>query len=256
MNIDFENETVGDIVRQDYRAAKVFKSHHIDFCCGGGKSLSQVCQERKLDEQVLLKELNEAFINHDEANSLDYDSWPIDLLADFIEKTHHRYVESAIPPLKQYLKKLAAVHGNSGPYLRVIEEIFNESAGNLAQHMKKEELMLFPYIRKMVLAKDGKVELSTPTFGKVENPIRMMIMEHETEGDHFKQIEELSNGYEIPDWGCNTYAVTMQLLKEFQNDLHTHIHLENNILFPKALELEQMLNDKKASPAQPNACSI
>lgn len=242
MKIDFEKETVGEIVRKDYRAARIFKSHKIDFCCGGGKSLAQVCSERKISEADILSALKEATVEQASTSSVpDYDQWPLDLLADYIEKKHHRYVESTIPVLMQYLKKLAAVHGPSAPELVEIADIFTTSAGNLAMHMKKEELVLFPFIRKMVNAEMAGGSPEKPHFGSVENPIAGMEAEHETEGEHFRQIDALTKGYSVPEWGCNTYHVTMQLLKEFEEDLHLHIHLENNVLFPKAMDLEQKL---------------
>ena len=246
MNIDTSTETVGEVVRRDYRAAAVFKSFHIDFCCGGNKSIAQVCAERKLDEQKVLDALRNYLNESPAKGDINFDAWPLDLLIDYIEKTHHRYVERSIPPLKNYLRKLVAIHGEAQPQLRVIEQLFNASAGNLAQHMKKEELILFPYIRKMVKAALVGEELTPPSFGSVAQPIASMIVEHETEGAHFDQISKESNEFDVPGWGCNTYAVAMKLLQEFQEDLHLHIHLENNILFPKAAELEKRL--KKAQP--------
>jgi regulator of cell morphogenesis and NO signaling len=169
----------------------------------------------------------------------DYQSWPIDLLADYIEKKHHRYVEEKSLEIKPYLEKICKVHGGHHPELFKINEHFNTAAGELAMHMKKEELILFPFIRKMAKAKQEHSGIGTPTFGTVQNPIQMMMNEHSAEGDRFRKIEELSNNYTPPENACNTYKVTFALLKEFERDLHLHIHLENNILFPKAIELEK-----------------
>lgn len=240
MSSIMESDTVADAVRKDYRTARVFKKHHIDFCCGGQKTLARVCEERKLDVEALSLELAEATTASSEA-APDYDAWALDELIEHIEQKHHRYVEETIPLLKQYLTKLVKVHGHAAPYLSQVADLFMDSAGNLAAHMKKEELVLFPFIQRMVNAERNGDQIGMPGFGTVEHPIAMMMAEHDTEGEHFRQIEALTDGFTYPDWACNTFVVAMNLLKEFQDDLHTHIHLENNILFPKAVALEGKL---------------
>jgi regulator of cell morphogenesis and NO signaling len=177
-------------------------------------------------------------------NTTDYKSWPIDLLADYIEKKHHRYVQEKTLEIKPYLDKICKVHGERHPELLEINEHFNATAGELAMHMKKEELILFPSIRKMVKTKQENSQWEAPQFGTVQNPIQMMMDEHTAEGERFGKIETLSNNYTPPEDACNTYRVTIALLKEFEQDLHLHIHLENNILFPKAIELEKELSHK------------
>ncbi len=235
---------IGQIVAEDYRAAQIFKNHKIDFCCQGNRSIQDAAQKKNIDAQVLINEI-EAIQQGENEDTIDFKSWPLDLLADYIEKKHHRYVEEKIPVLKPYLEKLCRVHGERHPELLEITEHFNKSAGELASHMKKEEIILFPAVRKMVQAKQTGTELEKPHFGTVQNPIQMMMTEHETEGERFRLIDELSNNYTPPEDACNTYRVTFALLQEFENDLHRHIHLENNILFPKAAELEKELNSKK-----------
>ena len=233
-------ERVGEIVRKDFRTAKVFRENNIDFCCGGEKDLVQVCEEMNLDLQKIEEQLSEV-VSDPPAAYLDFDSWDLDLLADYIEKKHHRSAEAAMPVLKTHLKKLVEVHGTTAPYLVEIAEVFEQAAGELAQHMKREELILFPYIRRMVKAHQSAQSMDPTFFGSLRNPISVLSQDHENEGEHFHQIEELSNGYEIPEWGCTTYAVTIRMLKEFQDELHNHIHLENNVLFPKAVALEGVL---------------
>ena len=232
---------IGQIVAEDYRAAQIFKNHKIDFCCQGNRSIQEAAEKKKIDAQVLINEI-EAIQQGENDDTIDFKSWPLDLLADYIEKKHHRYVEEKIPILKPYLEKLCRVHGERHPELLEITAHFNKSAGELASHMKKEEIILFPAVRKMVQAKQTGTKLERPRFGSVKNPIQMMMMEHENEGERFRLIDELSNNYTPPEDACNTYRVTFALLQEFENDLHRHIHLENNILFPKAAELEKELN--------------
>lgn len=230
--------TIGEMVAADYRVAQVFKNHKIDFCCKGNRTIEEVTENKGLDVNKLLGEISEVQSQTTNDNT-DFKSWPLDLLADYIEKKHHRYVEERIPVLKQYLNKLCNVHGKLHPELIMITEHFNASAGELAMHMKKEELLLFPWIRKMVKAEQQNQLLDRPHFGTVKNPISMMMQEHENEGERFRQIAEQSNDYNPPTDACSTYRVTFSLLKEFEEDLHNHIHLENNILFPKAELLEQ-----------------
>lgn len=233
-----QNNSIGEVVANEYKTASIFKSHGIDFCCKGNRSIKEVCDIKNIDVQSLINELNQVS-KESTVNSNDFQSWDLDLLADYIEKKHHRYVEQKIPEIKAYLNKLSKVHGDRHPELLEIERLFLGSAGALTAHMKKEELILFPYIKKIV--KKGAVE--KPHFGSVQNPIQMMMNEHEIEGDRFREIAGLSHNYNPPEDGCNTYRVAFALLKEFENDLHLHIHLENNILFPKAIEMEKKLNN-------------
>ncbi|MFS4418044.1 iron-sulfur cluster repair di-iron protein [Maribacter sp. 2307ULW6-5] len=233
--------TIGEMVAQDYRVAQVFKDHKIDFCCKGNRSLAEVTEKHGLDLEKFLGEIQKVQSQENNDNA-DFTSWPLDLLADYIEKKHHRYVAGRIPVLKQYLAKLCKVHGQRHPELLNIYEHFMASAGELAMHMKKEELLLFPRVRKMVRAEQTNEPLEAPHFGTVKNPIAAMMQEHENEGERFRIIAQLSDDYNPPADACNTYRVAFSLLKEFEEDLHRHIHLENNILFPQAEILEQKLN--------------
>jgi regulator of cell morphogenesis and NO signaling len=233
-----QNKTIGAFVAEDYRTAAVFTKYKIDFCCKGNRTINEVCEKQEIDSKVLLKKIQDALLAED-SNKIDFNSWPLDLLAEYIEKTHHRYVEDKSIVIMQFLNKLCSVHGANHPELFQINELFTECAGELAQHMKKEELMLFPFIKKMIKAKETEEDLMQPPFGTVSNPIAMMMHEHDTEGERFREIASLTNDYTAPSDGCTTYKVTFAMLKEFEENLHTHIHLENNILFPKAMVLEK-----------------
>ena len=239
MNIQ-ENQIIGELVAKDYRTASVFKKYGIDFCCQGNRTINDACESKNIDRHQVVNDLEKLTQSQSESN-IDYQSWPIDLMVDYIEKKHHRYVEEKTQEIKPYLEKICRVHGNHHPELFKINEHFKATAGELAMHMKKEELILFPYIRNMAKAKKVNIKLDTPHFGTVQNPIQMMMNEHFTEGERFRKIEELSNNYTTPNDACNTYRVTFALLNEFEQDLHLHIHLENNILFPKAIEMEKEL---------------
>lgn len=239
MNLTQDN-IIGDLVAEDYRAASVFGNYGIDFCCQGNRTINDACEKKGIDSSKVVRDLNE-ILSAKSSGSIDYRSWPLDLLADYVEKKHHRYVENKIPIIKQYLDKICKVHGKHHPELFKINELFIESAGELTKHMKKEELVLFPFIRKMVAHQSNGTEMIAPSFGSVENPVEMMMHEHTAEGERFREIEELSSGYNPPAEACNTYRVSFAMLKEFEEDLHLHIHIENNILFPKSIELEKEL---------------
>ena len=232
-----QEKTIGDFVAENFRTAEDFKKYNIDFCCKGGSTVEEACDKKKVSPEEIYKELEE--VANRKSEDIDFNSWPLDLLADYVEKTHHRYVEEKSAMLIPYLNKLCKVHGERHPELFEINELFIGSAQDLAAHMKKEELILFPFIKQMVEAKKNGEPLPAPRFGTVENPVAMMKHEHEAEGERFVKIAELTNNYEFPDDACGTYQVTYRMLEDFQNDLHKHIHLENNILFPKAIAMEK-----------------
>lgn len=235
---------IGHIVAINYKTAQVFHHHGIDFCCKGNRSLEDVCTENNINIDQIEKELDHV-MNAKEDGVTNYNSWPLDLLADHIEKKHHNYVEESIPVIKQFLQKICDVHGNSHPELLEIKTLFSQSADDLTTHMKKEELILFPFIRKLGKAKIENELPNTPQFNSVQNPVDMMMDDHTVEGDRFRKINELSKGYTPPADACNTYKVTYNMLKEFEADLHLHIHLENNILFPKSIVLENEIFNER-----------
>jgi regulator of cell morphogenesis and NO signaling len=235
------NTKVGEVVRQNFKTAPLFQSNNIDYCCGGNKSISEACHEVGIESGQFIEQLEKimAFVDPDTEY---FNNLPLDELCDFIVKRHHSYVKNNIPFLIQSLEKIGKVHGDHHPELFEMKDLFNESASALTMHMQKEENMLFPYIKKMVTAKQNGVLPGRPVFGSVANPVSMMIREHEVEGNRFDEIAKISNNYIIPDNACTTYKATLRQLKDFEADLHRHIHLENNILFPGAIELEMELS--------------
>jgi len=235
---NLKDKTIGAFVAQDFRTAAVFSKYQIDFCCKGNRTINEVCEKQNIDSDTLLQNVYDV-LQSENNSGIDFNSWPLDLLVDYIEKTHHRYVEEKTGIILQFLNKLCSVHGANHPELFKINELFAEGAGELSQHMKKEELMLFPFIKRMVNTKESNGVLAQPSFGTVSNPIAMMMQEHDNEGDRFREIANLTNNYTAPADGCTTYKVAFAMLQEFEQDLHKHIHLENNILFPKAVILEE-----------------
>ncbi len=233
-----KNKTVAAIVTDNIKTADVFKKHGIDFCCGGGISIEKACEKYNVDYNVLTNDLLNIA---DTQKSYDYDKWKLDFLTDHIVNIHHTYVEESIPLIKQYAARVAKVHGQSHKEVVKINSLFIEVANELTTHMKKEELILFPYIKHLVKCKEENTTPNKAHFGTVENPIQMMEHEHESAGDIFKEISMLTNNYSPPEGACNTFKALYAKLEEFEQDLHHHIHLENNILHPKAINLENNL---------------
>ncbi len=234
---NLKEKSVGEIVAADYRTSDIFKSNGIDFCCGGKKSLKKVCEEHHLDVEVIENEIK--ILSSSSVRVHDFASWKPSFLADYIINTHHKYVEKETMLIYEYAKKVATVHGHNHPEMIEVSEIFYNVAQELVSHMRKEEMILFPLIKQIENSLNEKTQLGESHCGSVENPISMMIHEHEFVGGLLKKMSELTNGYTPPVDACNTFRVLIAKLNEFENDLHTHIHLENNILFPKAIEMER-----------------
>ncbi|MCK0205513.1 iron-sulfur cluster repair di-iron protein [Ornithobacterium rhinotracheale] len=234
-------KTIGEFVAEDFRTAAVFKKYKIDFCCRGGRALQEVCEQKNLNYEQILEDLDKA--KQKNAEGIDFKSFPLDLLADYIEKTHHRYVEDRVPILLQFLNKLCRVHSERHPELLEIDQEFKLITQELAEHFMKEEQVLFPFIRQMVAVERSGKEIPQAHFGTVENPIAMMKQDHENAGEIMAKIATLTDQYTPPADACNTYKVTFAMLQEFEEDLHKHIHLENNILFPSAIKLENKLKN-------------
>lgn len=234
-----QTKTVADYVIENIKTAHIFKKHEIDFCCGGAVSIQKACEKNNVNFDKLVNELNNLEKNTSYLN--DYNKWELDFLIDFIKNTHHKYVEENLTLLKQYGDKVAKVHGPHYSELLEIKELIHVVADELASHMKKEELILFPFIKKLVNAKRDGTKVETPNFGTVDNPIKMMEEDHDNAGDIFKRISELTNTYKTPEGACNTFKALYAKLEEFEDDLHQHVNLENNILFPKAKAIEANL---------------
>ncbi len=235
-----KNSIVGAVVADNFRAADVFKKYGIDFCCGGNITIAEAAEKANGPVDDLLESLNAATAQKDLESDL-LQRLELDALADHIVERHHTYVRENVQSIPPYLEKLAQVHGDRHPELYKVRELFAQAAEALMSHISKEEAILFPRIRQLVAAKhQGSTPPPSP-FGSIANPIAAMHKEHDDEGERFRLISELTNGYTVPQDGCNTYRVGLAKLHDFENDLHRHIHLENNILFPRAIELEKNL---------------
>ncbi len=229
-------KTVGDFVAEDYRTAKVFERHGIDFCCGGKVGLSDACRERGIDPATIQGEI-EAVKNDPLERSQNYGAWGLPFLADYIVTTHHGYLNENTRQIAVYANKIAQVHGAHHPEVIEIARIFDHIAADLEAHLREEEEVLFPAIKRIDAARKDGVEPAAADLNTLKASLATLDQEHEAIGNAIHVIRDLSKGYAIPEDVCNTFAVTYQKLKEFEDDLHKHVHLENNILFPKAAKL-------------------
>jgi regulator of cell morphogenesis and NO signaling len=224
--------SIGEIVTNDFRAASVFKEAGIDFCCGGKKSLTEACREKNIDPASIETELQKlAGLPEDHAHN--FKEWDLGFLCDYILNTHHKYVQKVMPELVFYTRKIADVHGEHHPELIATAQAFAQISNELEFHLEKEEEVLFPAIKDILRAKSPGAKAT------VISEITRMKEEHEFAGGEMDRINVMTQGYTLPEDACATYQVTFKLLKEFEDDLHVHVHLENNILYPKALAITE-----------------
>lgn len=232
------DETLGQIAANDLRKAQIFKKYGLDFCCGGKKTVKEACAEKGIDATKIEQELQQAD-KIPSSRPLPYNEWSLDFLADYIVNTHHSYVRKNLPDIRAYAEKVMRVHGNSHPELVKVYQAVEAVNEELTSHMMKEEKILFPYIKELAAVKNGSQPMQACQFGTIQNPVNMMEMEHEMVGKTLADLRILTNSYELPSDACASYSLLYRMLDEFEEDLHLHIHLENNILFPKAIELEK-----------------
>ena len=230
------NRTIGEIVAEDYRTAEVFEAHGIDFCCGGNIPLRTTCTKKGIDLAVLTQEL-EAVKNEPIERSQDFASWEISFLVDYIVNVHHGYLKDNIEKIDGYAQKIAVVHGTKHPEVIEIAAIFHKIAAELMLHLKVEEEDFFPAVKRVDAHKKAGTTLAVEDVATIENSLKKLQEEHEDIGGAIHKIRHLAGDYAIPDNVCNTFALTYRKIKEFEDDIHKHVHLENNILFTKAVRL-------------------
>lgn len=232
-------QSVGSWVSADYRLAAVFEKYGIDYCCGGQKPVEEACAEQGISPDTILQEVTHITEATDHAER--YDQWALDFLADYIVNQFHLYTKQMLPQLSETIETVADAHGESHPETLAIAALWPDVQGELAQHMQKEELLLFPYIKRLVDSQAEDEIPPVPPFGSAHELIEAMEAEHDETGDALHKIATLSNSYTPPEDACPTFQTLYARLKEFDAATKKHIHLENNILFPKAIELEETI---------------
>lgn len=233
-----KDETIGALAAKDLRKIEVFKKHGLDFSCGGKKTVKEACAEKGLDVTKVEQELQQTdkkFSSH----ALSYDDWELDFFTDYIVNIHHRYVKKTLPEITAYAAKVMSVHSLQHPELVEINQIVKNINTDLMGHLEKEESLLFPYIKALVRTDKNEKRPQLLHFHSIEDIISNHEKEHEAADAHLAKIRQLSKNYTLPEDGCASYSLLYKMLEEFEADLQIHIHLENNILFPKTIALEK-----------------
>jgi len=231
------NSTVGSLVAENPARARVFEKYRIDYCCAGKVELANACARRGADIDVVLRELAECDAGGVKASGEDWTKEPLTKLADHIVDTHHKFLEAELPRLDAMTARVAEVHGTHAPEVAELREVFVAFRAELEGHARKEETILFPWIKKMEQEGSGPMAPGAT----VGDPIRCMEHEHDDAGAALEKMRELTNGFVPPMDACNTWRVLYASLEALERDMHTHIHKENSILFPRALELEDRI---------------
>jgi regulator of cell morphogenesis and NO signaling len=227
-------KTVRELAVEVPNATRVFEKLGIDYCCGGDRPLEEACASANVAPDDVLRALEQGSEASASVTNCDWNTAPLGELVDHIVNKHHAFVKSETPRLQALIAKVAGVHGKNHPELERVEVAFSELANELGAHLMKEEQVLFPYVKQMA----GGSGCGPSCFGTVQNPIRVMMTEHDDAGETLREMRRLTSDYSIPADACTSYATLCRALVDFEQDLHQHIHLENNILFPRAIALE------------------
>jgi regulator of cell morphogenesis and NO signaling len=240
LNVGEKATTIGELVANDYRKAEVFNKFGLNYNCDWKKSLKEACNEKGIDNKEVTTALAE--VEHKaKALALDYNSWELDFLVEYIINVHHKYVRENVNMLYEYSDKVAGRHGNNHPEVITIAQLYKKIAENLKLHIQDEEIFLFPYIKNLVMAKREKHKMEKSNFENIASEIKLMENQHVIVSEFMSEIRQISNGFTAPKDACSSFKVLYSKLDEFEKNLQQHYHLENNILFPKVIKLEKEL---------------
>ena len=229
--------TLADLAATSLSAVRILEQHGLDYCCGGRQSFEEACQTKGLKPESIMREIDESDVAT--VAGRDWLTAPLDELVKHIVTTHHEYLKLDLPVLGNRMEKVASVHGARDPeVLPRMAEVFSALRAEMEMHMRKEETILFPFIEQYGRAEVQGRPIPSVPFGSIANPIAMMEREHGSAGDALGEIRRLTNDFELPPYACSTVRALYQGLQVLESDLHIHIHLENNILFPRAIALE------------------
>ena len=229
-------QPVANLVTEDYRTADVFRRYGLDFCCGGKRTLGDACMRKNIDTAKITDELQQVMMQP-AAGMPRFREWSADLLIEYIKQNHHTYVRDAIPRISQWTNKVASRHGHDRPENVEIAQLFEELAEEMLNHLEKEEKVQFPLVQSVLGKLNRGESVSDEVRAELQKLQNELESEHEKSAGILEKIEELSNRFSPPEWACMTYQLSYKELHDFQIDLHHHVHLENNLLFPKATQL-------------------
>lgn len=233
-------KTVGELAAENPAAPRIFEKLGIDYCCGGSRTLEEVCRAAGLAVEEVRDSLEMALEKaRAAAPGRDWNAEPLADLIAHIQSTHHQYTRAAIARVLPLFDKVCGVHAEHHPELQQMRATFAGLAQELTLHLMKEELVLFPYVVRIEEAVTEKSAVPPAPFGTVRNPVAMMMNEHDSAGEALRVMRASSSGYTAPADACASFRALYQALAELEADLHQHIHLENNILFPRAIAMEQ-----------------
>jgi len=231
-------QTVGELAAQCPGATREFERMGIDYCCGGTRTLGEACAEAKISVDEALSRLQQGLASSQAKDERNWQAASLTELIAHINGTHHVFVRSECPRIEALAAKVVSAHGQNHSELLQLQEIFGDLAGELAVHLMKEEQVLFPYVLRMEEATFAGETAPPAMFGSVVNPVRMMMQEHDGAGDTLRKLRSITNDYKVPADACASYTSLYEALQGFEADLHQHIHLENNVLFPRAVAMQ------------------
>lgn len=232
------NMTLAELAATSNNAVRILERHGLDYCCGGKKPFDEACVARGISPESVMREMEEA--SAAAPADRDWQNAPLEELARHILATHHEYLKLNLPALSNRLAKVLSVHGVRDPQvLPRMAEVFEGLRAELEMHLHKEEVILFPFIMEYGRAAARNLRTPSVPFGTIANPIAMMEHEHDDAGDALGELRSLTNNFELPAYACSTVRALYEGLEALEKDLHIHIHLENNILFPRAIALEK-----------------
>jgi regulator of cell morphogenesis and NO signaling len=240
-------QAVKDIVLAEGATAHLFERYGIDYCCHGDETLEDVCAKKDLDPDIIIEEIG-ALKRSRPYSFLHSDLWDEEFLIEYIVKNHHRYSRAAIPQLLHQLAHLNTTHGDRFPNFKSVMLLFQHAAREIEQHMRKEEMILFPYFKSLVSAREFSRRRPLAPFVTVGGPISRMEKEHEETAQIFAKIRALLDGFTVPSGACAMHSTVIKGLEAFANDLHQHVHLENNVLFPRVRILEEAFDRRSGLP--------
>ena len=233
-------KTIREIALAAPATTRVFEEFKIDYCCGGRKKFADACFDAGIDPKILASRIDAVIHNQDGIDTDHPEDKKPSALIDYILAKHHIFTASEIERLTPLMAKVATRHGEHHPELSELQSVYGSLVDSLIPHMRKEESVLFPYIQQLESSHNANLSVPAPHFGTVQNPIRMMMADHDADGERLQRMRKITGDYTLPDDACPSFTALYAGLQDLESDLHRHIHLENNVLFPAAALLERL----------------